>query len=118
VKSSALLSLVFPVIVAATLHTYAQSEADSARYGSYPANYKDIITQWLDKELLHPESARIEWNGDPKPADVGKNGEHVYGYLVNFTVDARNRFGGYTGKQKHAALIRNGEVIKGLGFGY
>jgi len=33
-------------------------------------------------------------------------------------VNARNRFGGYTGKQKHAVLICNGEVIKGLGFGY
>jgi hypothetical protein len=35
---------------------------------------------------------------------------------VNFKVNARNRFGAYTGKQKHGALIRNGEVIKGIGF--
>ncbi len=74
--------------------------------------------EWLNKQLIEPESARIEWDGDPKPADLGRNGEHLYGYLVNFTVNARNRFGGYTGKQKHAVLIHNGEVIKGLGFGY
>jgi hypothetical protein len=96
----------------------AEAQADPALYGPYPANYKEIVMQWLNKELVHPESARIEWDGDPKPVDLGKNGEHLYGYLVNFTVNARNLFGGYTGKQKHAALIRNGEVIKGLGFEY
>ena len=74
--------------------------------------------KWLETQLIDPASARIEWNGDPKPADLGTTGESLYGYVVNFTVNARNRFGGYTGKQKHAVLIRNGAVIKGLGFGY
>ena len=51
-----------------------------------------------------PDSARIEWDGDPKCVDLGKNGEHLYGWLVNFTINSRNRFGSYTGKQKHGAL--------------
>ena len=101
-----------------TLQAIAEPQADTARYGAYPGNYKEIVTQWLNKQLIDPDSARIEWNGEPTPADQGKNGEHLYGYLLNFTVNARNRFGGYTGKQKHAVLIRNGEVIKGLGFSY
>lgn len=92
--------------------------ADTARYGPYPANYKQIIMQWLNKQLIDPESARIEWNGDPKATDVGKGSEAVSGYLVNFTVNARNQFGAYTGKQKHSVLIRNGEVIKSMGFAY
>ena len=100
------------------LQAIAETQADTERYGPYPANYKETVTQWLNKQLIDPDSARIEWNGEPKPADLGKSGEHLYGYLVNFTVNARNRFGGYTGKQKHAVLIRNGAVIKGLGFGY
>jgi len=92
--------------------------ADPERYGPYPANYKEIVMKWLDTQLIDAGSARIEWSGDPKPADLGTKGEHLYGYLVNFTVNARNRFGTYTGKQNHGALIRNGEVIKGVGFGY
>jgi hypothetical protein len=92
--------------------------ADVDRYGPYPPNYKEIVMKWLETQLIDPASARIEWNGDPKPADLGTTGEHLYGYVVNFTVNARNRFGGFTGKQKHAVLIRNGAVIKGLGFGY
>ena len=91
---------------------------DPALYGPYPANYKEVVTDWLRTQLIDPSSARIEWKGDPKPADLGKQGGHLYGYLVSFTVNARNRFGTYTGKQEHGALIRNGEVVKGIGFGY
>ena len=92
--------------------------ADSARYGPYPTYYKEIIMVWLNKQLIDPDSARIELNEQPKPSDIGKGSEAVSGYLVNFTVNARNRFGSYTGKQKHSVLIRNGEVIKSMGFGY
>jgi hypothetical protein len=92
--------------------------ADTARYGPYPTNYKDIVMQWLTKQLIDPDSARVEWDGEPKPTDVGKGGEAVSGYLVDFTVNARNQFGAYTGKQKHSVLIRNGEVIKSMGFAY
>jgi hypothetical protein len=92
--------------------------ADTARYGPYPTNYKELIMQWLNKQLIDPDSARIEWNGEPKSSDVGQGSEAASGYLVNFTVNARNRFGSYTGKQKHSVLIRNGEVIKSMGFGY
>ena len=74
--------------------------------------------KWLDTQLIDAGSARIEWTGDPKPSDVGKGSKALSGYLVNFNVNARNRFGSYTGMQSHSVLIRNGEVIKGMGFGY
>jgi hypothetical protein len=91
---------------------------DTAHYGPYPTNYKEIIMQWLNKQLIDPDSARIEWDGDPKPSDLGQGSEAVSGYLVNFTVNARNQFGAYTGKQKHSVLIRNGQIIKSMGFAY
>lgn len=92
--------------------------ADPALYGQYPANYKEIVMEWLNQQLLDAASARIEWQGDPAPADLGKNGQHLYGYVVQFRVNARNRFGAYTGMQQHGALIKDGKVIKGLGLGY
>jgi hypothetical protein len=92
--------------------------ADTERYGPYPTNYKEIVMKWLDTQLIDAESARIEWGGDPKPATLGTKDKPLHGYLVNFKVNARNRFGAYTGMQSHGALIHNGEVIKGLGFGY
>jgi hypothetical protein len=107
------------ILTIAAGHLGAQSEpVDVSRYGPYPTNYKEIITKWLSSRLLDPASAQIEWEGDPKPADLGSSGQHLYGYVIRFKVNSRNRFGAYTGKQGHGALIRNGEVIKGMGFGY
>ena len=91
---------------------------NTERYGAYPTNYKEIVMRWLDTQLIDSGSARIEWGGDPKPTNLGTPDKPLFGYLVNFKVNARNRFGAYTGMQNHGALIRNGQVIKGLGFGY
>jgi hypothetical protein len=118
VSESLICSLVLEIIFVGSLNAQTPPSADTARYGPYPTYYKEIIMQWLNKQLIDPDSARIEWTGEPKPSDVGKGTEAVSGYLVNFTVNARNRFGAYTGKQKHSVLIRNGEVIKSMGFGY
>ena len=118
-KRSALLVgiLIFAASAAGLLRAESPS-ADAERYGPYPANYKEIVMNWLGTQLIDPDSARIEWTEEPKPTDMGANGEHLYGYMVHFKVNARNRFGSYTGKQTHGALIRNGEVIKGFGFGF
>jgi hypothetical protein len=93
--------------------------ADPTVYGEYPKNYQDIVLKWLETKLADPKSANIEWTSPPKPADLpGPNGKRLFGYLVEFKVSSRNRFGAYTGKQKHGALIRDGNVIKGTGFGF
>jgi hypothetical protein len=92
--------------------------SDTERYGPYPTDYKEIVTKWLETQLIDAESAHLEWNGEPKPANLGTEDKPLYGYLVNFKVNARNRFGTYTGMQSHGVLIRNGQVIKGLGLGY
>jgi hypothetical protein len=117
-KTPALLIFAFIAGVALVLQAHAETQADTVPYGSYPANYKEIVTKWLDTQLIDAESARIEWDGDPKPANLGTKDKPLYGYLVSFKVNARNRFGVYTGVQSHGALIRNGQVIKGLGIGY
>jgi len=93
--------------------------ADAAIYGAYPKDYQAIITKWLEMKLVDPASAVIEWTGTPKPAELpGLKGQKLHGYLVEFKVSSRNRFGAFTGKQKHGALIRDGVVIKGTGFGF
>jgi hypothetical protein len=93
--------------------------ADPAVYGAYPKNYQEIVTTWLATKLADAASAKIEWGSGPRPAELAdKDGKRLYGYLVEFKVNSRNRFGAYTGMQKHGALIRDGNVIKGTGFGF
>lgn len=72
----------------------------------------------MQANLVDAGTAKIEWEAEPVCTDIGQNGQHSYAWLVNFKVNARNRFGSYTGFQKHGALIRDGQVVKGIGFGY
>ena len=48
----------------------AEQPADSALYGPYPTNYKEIVTKWLETQLLDPNTARIEWTDEPDRKSV------------------------------------------------
>lgn len=91
----------------------------AAGYGTYPANYQEIITAWLNSSLVDPKSVRIKWHSEPRPGELTvAKGKKVSGFLVDFSVNARNIFGAYTGAQKHTALIRDGQVVTATGFVY
>jgi hypothetical protein len=93
--------------------------ADPAVYGAYPKNFQEIINKWLAEVLADPASANVEWLGPPTPADTidKKKKRRLVGYLVEFKVNSRNRFGAYTGMQKKSVIIRDGKIIKATGFG-
>jgi hypothetical protein len=118
------IALFFALAMAAPLPIVAETTEieippDATVYGEYPKTYQEIITQWLQTQLVDAPSANIEWVTPPKPASLpGPEGQRLFGYLVEFKVNSRNRFGAYTGMQKHGALIRDGKVVKGTGFGY
>ena len=92
--------------------------SDVSLCGPFPKLYKEIIWTWMRTELVDANSAKIEWEAEPQCTDIGPKGEHLYGWMVNFKVNARNRFGAYTGKQSHGALLHDNRVIKTFGFGY
>lgn len=83
---------------------------DSPKYGVYPVGYQAIITRWLDERLTDPASKQVEF-GQPAPAEVTQKNVRASGYRVEFRVNSRNRFGTYTGFQRHQVLIRNGEIV-------
>jgi len=113
-----LFALAGPVVVAAE-NTEVELIGDPAVYGESPKNYQEIVTKWLETKLVDAPSAQIQWLTPPRPADLpGPGGKRLYGYLVEFKVNSRNRFGARTGWQKHGALIRDGLVIQGTGFGF
>jgi hypothetical protein len=94
--------------------------ADPKLHGEYPKNYQEIITNWLQTVLVDGPSAQIEWVSGPKPGTMPekKNGNALFGYLVEFKLNSRNRFGAYTGMQKKTVLIHDGQIIKAKGFGF
>lgn len=89
----------------------------SAGYGAYPKDYQEIITAWLGFNLVDPKSVQLKWLSEPRPGELNvAKGKEVSGFLVDFSVNARNIFGAYTGAQKHTALIRDGLVVAVTGF--
>ena len=112
------LAELFALLALPVLALGENPQPDPSLCGPYPKHYKETVWNWLESTLLDADSAKIDWEADPKPADLGRNGKHLYGWLVNFRVNSRNRFGTYTGKQSHGALIRDDKVIQGIGFGY
>jgi hypothetical protein len=92
---------------------------ESPVYGGYPENYQAIVTAWLSANLVDPTGLKLKWLGDPKAGELPiGNGKKAAGYLVQFSINARNTFGTYTGAQKHTALIRDGKVVTAMGFLY
>lgn len=88
--------------------------ADTKVFGEYPIAYKEIITRWMETRLVDPASAVFEWIGEPRSGEVSpKKGQRVFGYIVDFKVNARNKFGAPTGKQRYQVVIRNGDVLWG-----
>ena len=104
-----------PVSAASTMAAVAPVAAptvDPAQsiYGTYPTNYKEIVTAWLNQNGWG--AMKIDWQTEPKPADMpAYKGQHRYGYLVIFNA-------ALTGEpaKTRSLLIHNGEVITATGF--
>jgi len=86
-------------------------------YGNFPANYKEVITAWLKTEFNNPTEPTIEWQTEPKPADLsGASGRKVYGYLVLFSTNGTSSPGARPSRHTRAVLIREGQVVIANGF--
>jgi endonuclease YncB( thermonuclease family) len=78
-------------------------------FGEYPSNYKEIISTWMKTNRL--DSSQIEWQGEPKPADVpAQGGRDLYGYLVIFNTPEHSHM------KTRSVLIRDGAIVSNSGF--
>ncbi len=106
-------------LLALPMASFAQAPPPpNSTYGAYPAKYQEIITAWLNSSLVDPKNVKIAWLSEPKPGELTIKGQVISGFLIDFSVNARNIFGTYTGTQKHTALIRDGQVVTSTGFVY
>jgi len=109
---------IFVLLALFPLASWAQTVPPvSEGYGAYPTKYQEIVTAWLNASLTDPNGVQIKWRSEPRPGELTvSKGQKISGFLVDFTVNARNIFGAYTGPQKHTALIRDGQVVTATGF--
>lgn len=90
-----------------------EEQLRNADYGPYPYDYKEIITNHLDKILKDPDSAQVDFKGFlPTQQWSSYFGNTKYGYAICVDINAKNSFGGYTGRQTSYFLINNGYIVQ------
>lgn len=90
----------------------------SADYGSFPADYKQMTTEYISRMLLDPYSAVFsDWKG-PIKAWEGNSMAATFGYRVCVSVNAKNRMGGFAGRKIHSVMINNDQIVAYYGGDY
>ena len=101
--------------------TLTKEQIEAADYGQ-PQSQAVCEAKAAEKvkaSLKDPESARFEFGVCEKkyyPGVVLYGIPRHFGYGMQFTVNAKNSFGGYVGKQNYLAVINNGNVIRCIRF--
>lgn len=85
-------------------------------YGIAPENPEAEIRAYMETVLKDPESARYKFE---KPYKAYANRRAIdggmfvwHGYRVDFSVNAKNGYGGYIGFTPYFALFRDGKVTR------
>jgi hypothetical protein len=88
-----------------------QEQMQVADYGSIPKPESAIKTakSLILATLLDPYSAVVNC-GNPVKGVVNKTFKNQYGYIVECRVNAKNRFGAFTGEDSSYFWIRNGHM--------
>lgn len=93
-----------------------QEEITKIDYGSpISIDYEQVIKQYCSNVLFDPYSAVYEFSAPQQywvkqPPLLG--GGLISGYMVFADINAKNKMGGYTGKQRWGFLFRNNSIFK------
>lgn len=82
--------------------------------GPRPIGHEHIVETWLADHLLDPYSVRDLTISEPRQGTVWTgllNQGAVPAWYVCAGLNARNAYGGYTGRQIYVLFIRDGRVI-------
>lgn len=106
-------------IMAPKVAMITHQQAAELDFGPYPANYQEIVKDYLKKILKDPDSAKVEFLDKPEKAtsdglsDSSGSSLSVprYGWGNVVRINAKNSYGAYTGYKNREYLIWNGQVI-------
>jgi hypothetical protein len=107
--------LIISTLVGCATHPPTAEQERSANYGeiSEIATTK-LILNYLNATLIDPYSAHITTyvSSANKYWAADRKGAYHFGWLVGYTVNAKNRMGGYTGNKKYLAFIENEQIVQ------
>ena len=79
-------------------------------YGEYPKNYQKILKDFLQKNLINHESAKVEFINKPGKISLSQMGSDYSGYRLCLSINSKNRKSIYTGYKTHLFIIKNSEI--------
>lgn len=90
------------------------SQIATADYGSRPGpEHQQLIKDWFAERLIDPTSPLYTFR-EPVKGYIGKSPlygtEMTFGWVVCGTVNAKNRMGGYTGREIFFTIFNNGKL--------
>ncbi|MBU8923015.1 MAG: hypothetical protein KOO63_14450 [Bacteroidales bacterium] len=93
----------------------SQTELDTADYGTHISqeDAQALAEGFLTGHLKDPGSAQYQWGtvykGYLTHAPI-HGGRHVFGYILEVQVNAKNSYGGYVGFKPYRFVFYNGSI--------
>jgi len=125
--------IIFSVMLIFTSCAFSMAPRDwsQADFGSKPEGtaYLEIIELSIKPTLIDPDSLKLAC-AEPRRGSVLEGvgfGTHRLGWVVYCSVNAKNRFGGYSGAKPYVYLLRgnnfitsqtNGDAKEGLEYSF
>lgn len=85
---------------------------ETADVGSNPSDYQPLIEGAIRDQLKDPESAQFTGFTTPRKEVMVDQRKFIYGYSSCVFVNAKNSYGGYTGKHLYWAFMRDNKVLR------
>ena len=107
-----LLAVSITLFVCAGCALLRSNNESAISYGTYPENYRRLITDYMAPFLHDPDSSiYTNWRG-PARGFLTSNSGITYGYRVCTDIDFRTKTGAYNGSRLYLFMISNGRVVQ------
>lgn len=87
-------------------------DLNNAKYGSKPVNILPSVKTYFREVLKDPDSAKYSDISKPKKDFVFEYQKPITGYSICLYVNAKNSFGGYTGKKLYWAFFKDNKLLR------
>ena len=90
----------------------SREQIQNAYYGPYPTDCEQLVREEVSRQLYDPYSAQFVFLNAPQMGFIiTPLMKTEYGWRGEFTLNAKNLYGGYIGAKTLIYLIRDGKVI-------
>lgn len=87
------------------------TQIESAVTDAMPADYEAQIRDYWKHRLIDPTSPLFTLDAPKKGYSTRLGDQVVYGWNVDYRLNSKNRYGGYTGDKWYSAFFKHGRLM-------